>query len=98
MNLVGLAWNDAHHRPFSCTRSTQIRTAPVMAPMMPQVVPTTSTVAAGGNDVDQEGTYYSPQSGQSYPEQPRHQTWRSPACVLLFIHHAHDPGSPTHCR
>ena len=29
----------SHHRTFTLARPTQISTAPVMAPMMPQVVP-----------------------------------------------------------
>src|SRR6266571_6679724 len=40
-----------------------------------------------GNEAEKEGTYYSPKSGQYYPEQPCHKTWRSPECVLLFIQH-----------
>jgi hypothetical protein len=40
-----------------------------------------------GNEAEKEGTYYSPKSGQYYPEQPCHQTWRSPEGVLLFIQH-----------
>src|SRR5712692_817558 len=41
-----------HHRTFTRARPTQINTTPVMAPMMPQVVPTTSHVAACENGVD----------------------------------------------
>src|SRR6266571_2793876 len=42
----------SHHRTFTRARPTQISTTPVMAPMMPQVVPTTSHVAACENGVD----------------------------------------------
>ena len=40
-----------------------------------------------GNKTEKEDTYYSPKSGQYYPEQPRHKTWRSPEGVLLFTQH-----------
>ncbi len=42
----------SHHQTFTRARPTQIRTTPVMAPMMPQVVPTTSPTAACENGVD----------------------------------------------
>src|SRR6266699_7286987 len=42
----------SHHQTFTRARPTQISTTPVMAPMMPQVVPTTSTVAVCGNGDD----------------------------------------------
>src|SRR5690348_12592760 len=41
-----------HHQTFTRGPPTQISTTPVMAPMMPQVVPTTSQIAACGNGDD----------------------------------------------